>query len=319
MTILIRRCPEGHERPLSELVCEGLLHDGNVCRFPLPDIFPVPATPDEPKGMGERDQDPYETTTTKGGSPPPEAPARMCPNGHAVSEDDAICLTCGETVAAQPAEPDSPIRTIGEWQILAALPGPADEAELFLARSEDAPETVLLKYHQPGIEPDSKIYPALARLEAGAAATLIAHGRLCSRAFEVWEHIDSPTLGDLRSEFRSNPALLHEVAANLIRTLANFESFGLRHGGLKPSVVRVLSPEPVRLVVTDFATANLAEFDVEIARLRQASRYMAPEAVAEASTSASDWWSLGIILLELATDGTCFAGVHDRTFLLHLS
>jgi serine/threonine protein kinase len=177
---------------------------------------------------------------------------------------------------------------------------------------------VLLKYYQSGVEPDPKIYPALARLEPGTAAALLAHGRLCSRAFEVWEHIDSPTLGDLRSEFRPDPALLHEVAANLIRTLANFESFGLRHGGLKPSVVRVRSRDPLRLVITDFATANLAEFDVEIARLRQASRYMAPEAVAETSTSASDWWSLGIVLLEMLTNGACFAGVHDRAFLLHL-
>ena len=45
---------------------------------------------------------------------------------------------------------------------------------------------------------------------------------------------------------------------------------------------------------------------------------MAPESVAEASTAASDWWSLGIILLEMLTDGRCFEGVHDRAFLLHL-
>ena len=318
MTLLVRRCPEGHERPLSELVCEGVLHDGNVCRFPLHDIFPVPATPNEPQGISEREQDCFEAGPPADGPPsPPETSARMCPNGHAVNEDDALCLTCGETVVKQALDSDPAIRTIGEWRILAALPGTADEAEWFLARAEGASETVLLKYYQPGIEPDPKIYPALARLEAAAAA-LLAHGRLCSRAFEVWEHIDSQTLGDLRSEFRSNPALLQEVAASLIRTLASFESFGLRHGGLKPSVVRVRSLQPVRLVITDFATANLAEFDVEIARTRQASRYMAPEAVAEASTAASDWWSLGIILLELATDGGCFAGVHDRAFLLHL-
>ncbi|MBU2582426.1 MAG: DUF4011 domain-containing protein [Alphaproteobacteria bacterium] len=70
--------------------------------------------------------------------------------------------------------------------------------------------------------------------------------------------------------------------------------------------------------MTDFASARIAEFDVEASRFRQTSRYMAPEAVAEASTAASDWWSLGIILLEMLTDGQCFEGVHDRAFLLHL-
>jgi len=158
MTLLVRRCPEGHERPLSELVCEGLLNDGNVCRFPLHDIFPVPASPDEPKGMGERNQDSYETAPPADGPPPtPEAPARMCPNGHMVDEDDALCLTCGETVATRPPDPDPAIRTIGEWQILAALPGSADDAESFLARASDASETVLLKHYQPGIEPDPSI------------------------------------------------------------------------------------------------------------------------------------------------------------------
>ena len=45
---------------------------------------------------------------------------------------------------------------------------------------------------------------------------------------------------------------------------------------------------------------------------------MAPEAIAAASTPASDWWSLGIILLELLTGGRCFEDVHERAFLLHL-
>ncbi len=307
----VRNCPNGHERPSSRnSVC-------SICEFPLHDIYPVSVAPDRPPGPEEPEPDPYRPDSPRDPLPP-DAPARTCPNGHPVDEDDAICLTCGETIANQAPSPDPAVRTIGEWQILATLPGSPDEAELFLARAEHSTDTVLLKYYQPGVEPDPKIYPALARLEAGTAATLLAHGRLCSRAFEVWEHVDSPTLGDLRSEFRSNPALLQEVAANLIRTLASFESFGLRHGGLKPSVVRVRSRQPVRLVITEFATANLAEFDVEVARIRQASRYMAPEAVADASTSASDWWSLGIILLELATDGACFAGVHDRAFLLHL-
>ena len=296
-----------------------------MCGFPLHDIAPMPRTPFPRHGMEEPPQDPYvgkalNAEPAPNADPPqPAHPlARLCGNGHAVAEDDALCLTCGEIVAKQAAAPDPAIRTIGEWQILAALPGPADEAEMFLARSEHSPETVLLKHYQPRIEPDPAIYPALARLEAGTAATLLAHGRLCERAFEVWEHIDSPTLGDLRSQFRSDPALRQEVAASLIRTLASFESFGLRHGGLSPSVVRVRSRAPVRLAVTDFATANLAEFDVEIARNRQLGRYMAPEAAAEASTAASDWWSLGIILLDMLTDGACFAGVHDRAFRLHL-
>jgi primosomal replication protein N'' len=83
-------------------------------------------------------------------------------------------------------------------------------------------------------------------------------------------------------------------------------------------VIRLRSEDPLALCVTDLASARIAEFDVEASRFRHSSRYMAPEAVVEASTAASDWWSLGIILLEALTDGACFDGVHERAFLLHL-
>lgn len=325
MMDLVRHCPLGHERPGSELVCEAVLEDGKICRFPLDGILPVTRTPDETPGSGDRPQDPYEPAppdveppSPPKTPPPPETPARMCPNGHAVDDDDALCLTCGEPMPKSGSDPEPKTHIIGGWQVVAQLPGSGDEAELFLASADGNLEAALLKYYQPGIEPDPQIYPALARLGDGVAAKLLAHDRFEGRAFEVWEQIDSPTLADLRSDFRANPALLQKVAGKLIQILASFESFGLRHGGLKPSVVRIRSHQPLAVVVTDFATANLAEFDVEIARTRHPSRYMAPEAVADASTAASDWWSLGIILLELVTDGACFAGVHDRAFLLHL-
>ena len=228
-----------------------------------------------------------------------------------------LCLTCGETVCDSGPAPNPNVQIAG-WQVLAPLPDSSNEAELYLARADGAQETTLLKYYQPGIEPDLQIYPVLERLGNGEAAQLLDHGRFQSRAFEVWEHIDSPTLGDLRSELLSDGALLHEVAAKLISTLAKLESLGLRHSGLKPSVVRVRSRAPLQLLITDFTTASLAEFDVEVARMRQPSRYMAPEAAADATTAASDWWSLGIILLELVTNGSCFEGVSDRAFLLHL-
>src|SRR5690606_25961664 len=73
-----------------------------------------------------------------------------------------------------------------------------------------------------------------------------------------------------------------------------------------------------KLAITDFSTASIAEFDVEAGRQRAPSRYMAPEAIASATTAGSDWWSLGIILLELLTRGGCFKDVNDRAFILHV-
>ncbi|MEZ5775590.1 MAG: AAA domain-containing protein [Hyphomicrobiaceae bacterium] len=75
---------------------------------------------------------------------------------------------------------------------------------------------------------------------------------------------------------------------------------------------------PFTLAITDFSTASIADFEVEAGQSRTQNRYMAPEAIASASTVASDWWSLGIILLELLTRGDCFKNVSQQAFVLHV-
>jgi hypothetical protein len=236
-----------------------------------------------------------------------------------VADDDAACPTCGGYIDAHPADPRPSLPLIGRWQAVERLGhSPEDGPALFLVQGEARSELALLKHYPSGTEPDTRIYSVLAQLETGSTARLLDHGRCEDRAFEVWEGVDGPTLADLRGEFRSNPILLHEAACRLIRTLANFESAGLRHGGLTPSVVRVRSCDPLSVVVADLSPARLAEFDIDVAPPCRFSRYMAPEAVVETLSAGSDWWSLGVILLELLTEATDLANVHERAFRLHL-
>src|SRR5262249_45295966 len=50
----------------------------------------------------------------------------------------------------------------------------------------------------------------------------------------------------------------------------------------------------------------------------ETSYYTAPEALAGGVAAASDSWSMGMILLELLTDGRCFEGVREQAFLIHV-
>ena len=45
---------------------------------------------------------------------------------------------------------------------------------------------------------------------------------------------------------------------------------------------------------------------------------MAPEAIAGGVAPASDWWSMGMILLERVTSGACFEGINEEAFLIHV-
>ncbi|HEY5759718.1 MAG TPA: AAA domain-containing protein, partial [Steroidobacter sp.] len=70
--------------------------------------------------------------------------------------------------------------------------------------------------------------------------------------------------------------------------------------------------------ITDFGSARLSEFDLDIVSPLETTRYTSPEGIAGGVAAASDWWSLGIVLLEQITRGACFEGVNDQAFLIHV-
>jgi hypothetical protein len=235
-----------------------------------------------------------------------------------VETDDAVCLACGAVIGALPTETAKAERRVGDWVIAADLPEQSLDAELFLARRKSDEPLALLRRFRSGTGIDAAIYPVLESLQHPSVPRILEHSQAEDRPYEVWEHINGPTLAEIAPDLWHNTETLEQVAGTLIGALTLFERRGLRHGNLQPAAIRQRSAAPAVLAITDFAGASIAEFDVEASRQRTPNRYMAPEAIAAASTSASDWWSLGIIFLELLTQGRCFDGVHERAFLLHL-
>ena len=319
MTDYVKICPAcGGERRLHEAVC--------TCGFES--LWDVQPTPARGTGLQEGEQAVYDAVAAPVASPgtteeSPDVPMPVadgtCPSCHAAVEpDDAVCISCGTALGAASSPEQTPERRIGEWIVVAELPAETPEADLYLVRRkpEDAPS--LLRLLARGIEPDVDIYPVLESLDHASIPRLLAHGRTEDRVFEVWEHIDGPTLPEIAPELQRDTQALEHAAGALIGALTLFERRGLRHQNLQPSAIRRRKAAPLTLAITDFSTANIAEFDVEAGRQRTPNRYMAPEAIAAASTAGSDWWSLGIILFELLTSGDCFKDVNDRAFLLHV-
>lgn len=173
----------------------------------------------------------------------------------------------------------------------------------------------MLSLYAAGSDPDPEIYQALGAVSIGHVPEILETGRLGERAYEITEFIDGGTLADVgvpAGDLRHLRHVLTEVGA----ALAALAECGLRHRDLRPDAIQVRSRQPLDLVVADFGSARLSDYDLDVVSPLETTRYTAPEALAGGVAAASDWWSLGIILLELMTGGDCFGGADDQTFLI---
>jgi len=313
---MIHYCPKCKtERPLSELFCEGKVASA-PCEWSLSD----------------------EPLRQPGWRPPvlvTEEAIRnvqavsLCTNGHSMAADDFICMTCGADRAAEaPAAPaaaapttETPtpdmVDTIDGWRLVRQLSSTPKIRDRYVARHEGSGQSGVLTIYHHGAEPDPAIYEVLRRLERDHVPELLATGRWDERAYEVSEELTGGTLKDLGIVATDVDSIRH-IVFELGKALHAFSEVGLRHRDIRPATLLVRNRDPLDLVIGGFGSARLSDFDLDIVSPLEVTRYMAPEAVAGGVAAASDWWSLGMVLLEQVTQGACFEGIHERAYLIHV-
>lgn len=309
MTTHIRICPQcGSERPASELHCESIWN-GGPCQWPLVD-----------EEIRVRGAAPARAADT---APPVAAVVRQCANGHEIDAGDLLCLTCGAEAAEAapaPAAPTQPAEAtvMDGWQVTARIPPKDEPWERLIVKQEATGRRALMTLYRPGSEPDPAVHDMLRRMPRDHIPELIATGRYEGRAYEVVELIEGGTLAEAGYFAANEPELLRRLVDELGQALAGFAEVGLRHRDLRPGTILLRTREPLDLVITDFGSARLSDFDLEAVAPLELTRYSAPEAIVGGVSAASDWWSLGMIVLEQATSGACFAGVNDKAFQIHV-
>ena len=155
-------------------------------------------------------------------------------------------------------------------------------------------------------------------LQEARAAGGIAHpsiitiydvGREEDVAFIAMELLDGRELRDLIRGGALAPSEAVEVAARVAEALAFAHERGVVHRDVKPGNVMVLSDGRVKIM--DFGIARLRDPDVKTATgmLLGSPRYMSPEQVSgNPFDHRADIFSLGVVLYEMLTGVTPFAG-----------
>ena len=303
---MIRFCPNCEtERGLHEILCQGKLGEHD-CGW---NLTTLPARP-----SGERPIQSQIAVETQDST-------KRCPNGHAFSAGDLLCAVCGvdlnDASSCSTATETVEVTIIEGWRLGRQLPSDSKVRERFLTVHDESGDQGVLTLYNSGSEPDPTVYEVLKLLPLDHVPRIMATGRWQDRAFEVSEELTGGTLADL-GLLPNDAATLKRIVDEVGRSLHSFSEHGLRHRDLRPGAIVVRSREPLDLVVTSFGSARLSDFDLDIVSPLETNRYTAPEAIAGGVAAASDWWSLGMILLEQITRGACFAGVNEQAFLIHV-
>jgi formylglycine-generating enzyme required for sulfatase activity/serine/threonine protein kinase len=242
--------------------------------------------------------------------------------GTVEASPDAAGVTRIETgaPASRSAEHFSPYQgaTFLEYRLDAPIGKPSGEALVWTADRLSDGKRVVLKFYHEGREPKPEVIEFLKSLPREHVVGLIDCGHCNGRFYEVLEYISGGTLSDW-VKLGVAEERCREVLRELADSLGALHEKRIFHRDIKPSNILVRSDNPLDLALTDFGIASLAHLSVHATSTNRTVAYSPPESITGVVTSKSDWWSVGIIVLEILTGKHPFAGMDDIQIAFNLS
>jgi serine/threonine protein kinase len=241
-------------------------------------------------------------------------PARIAPTLHE---------SAGESRAAASQSGFPPVLA-ERFHVIDALPARGNEADAFLVE-DAAGRRLFAKVYRLGIEAKSELRELLSRTAPQHVIRLIEHGRAGERWYELLEYASLGTLRDLidREGPRLPGPLVKAILSEIGDALAHVHELeqGIEHRDLKPANVLVRSREPLDLVLTDFNIASIVTSTEHYSKT--ASRtldYAPPESGSGAFRRTKwDYWSLGIMLVEMLTGRHPFGSLNEQVVAMRLA
>lgn len=187
------------------------------------------------------------------------------------------------------------------------------EADLWEARRKSDGVRAVIKLFHRIADQKFAVSDSLAKVSLKEVVECYAYGA-CEdgRYYEILEFIAHGSLRDLIQNTTPSEELHRSVVRELADAIAALHEVNILHRDIKPTNVLVRSVSPLDLVLADFGIASLTDVELLETDSKRTPAYSAPEAMTGIVARASDWWSFGVIILELLTGRRPFAGIKDR-------
>ncbi|TMR03698.1 serine/threonine-protein kinase [Actinomadura soli] len=241
--------------------------------------------------------------------------------GTASADDDSAGRTRREDVPVAGAEslltlpPELAVR----FAIVAELDAAGAEADMLRVRDQ-AGEELVLKLYRRGITPNREMWETLRGVRSPHIVRLRDTGQAGGRAFEVMEYLPHGTLRDLANEGgAASPEVITEVVRQVADGLTVLHEHRVIHRDLKPENILLRFRDPLRLALADFGLSRYVKQTAMFSSAGHTLAYSAPETFAGFVSVMRDWWSLGMIVRELALGEPPFADLVPEAVMLHLA
>ena len=191
------------------------------------------------------------------------------------------------------------------------------EADLWLANRQQ--QRVVVKVYRWNIHPNAEIAVLLKQADCNHVVALLDCGSLPDgRSVEVLEYIPGGTLAPLLPRAAADEDFRLELVRQLADAINALHTTNLMHRDIKPANILVRTIQPLDLVLADFGISSVTDLDLHKTTRDRTVPYSAPESTQGVVSRGSDWWSMGVILLEIFLGRHPFAGLDDLTINVQL-
>ncbi|RUR24703.1 AAA domain-containing protein [Legionella qingyii] len=247
---------------------------------------------------------------------------RFCLNGHPLDDGDELCFVpnCGATAAAaekinEENNTQSKEIFIDGWKVTNQFENYNEILEHCIVERHGHRAQLTLYFPEMG--PDLSIYEVLYKLPKNYILEVLAYGIWDGRIYEITALNSNPNLLDLLS-ISVDIEVLRQVVKSIGKILHAISEHGLRHGDLRPENIIINHKDPISLILRGFQYSFVSNIEIDRPTQPKSILYTAPEVIAGGYSAASDWWSLGITILQLITNGQYFKDINEKAFRIHV-